>query len=142
MRLIARTIGIASLAAVTGLVLGCGHDDGVERYNLSGAVTVDGRPVTAGQIVFQPDAAAGNSGAPGHAIIASGKYDTKRDGKGTTGGPHIVRIEGRNVASGDGAEIQISHQLTLDLPKEPATRDFDLPAEAAKTVTAGTEPPP
>lgn len=132
----------ASLAAGLAMCIlaGCGQqDDGVERYPVSGSVTIGGQPVATGQIIFQPDGAAGNSGAPGHAKIVAGKYDTAQDGKGTIGGPHIVRIEGQDVA--EDANLQISHEATVDLPKEATTQDFEIPAEAATKVQTG-EPPP
>jgi hypothetical protein len=125
------------------LCLGCGGGgDDVERYDVSGAVTVGGQPVTTGQIVFQPDASAGNSGAPGTATIVDGKFDTSQGGKGTIGGAIIARIEGRIPAAAGGADTVVSAEEKLTLPKETTTHDFNLPAEAGKAAPTSTEPPP
>ena len=129
----------ALAAVIAALCLGCGQDDGIQRYDVSGTVTLDGQPVTAGQVLFQPDPGAGNSGAPGFAPIREGKYDTKADGKGTIGGAHIVRIEGRNP-SAEGTEVQISWETTANLPTEATTQNFDVPADAAQVVET-SEPP-
>lgn len=130
---------LAAFVALAFLSGGCGgQGDGVDRYDISGTVTIGGEPVNSGQIVFQPE-----SGAPGMATIAGGKYDTRKDGKGTIGGPHTVRIDGLNPSkSGDGGEVQISWQTEMDLPKQATTQNFEIPAEAAQPVPPSNQPPP
>ena len=112
------------------LFAGCG---GEKIYDLSGSVTFQGKPVGAGHIVFEPDAAAGNSGAPGYAKIKDGHYDTKiLEGRGTLGGPHIVIIHGRDgIPRGEllnGLPLFSDYSTTVDLPKESTTKDFEVPA--------------
>ncbi|QEG39783.1 hypothetical protein UC8_17810 [Roseimaritima ulvae] len=76
------------------LLLGCGGSD-VQRYRASGAVTYQGKPVSQGTIMFEPDTSKGNSGAAGMAMIIDGQYDTEAEGgKGISGGPQIVSIQG------------------------------------------------
>lgn len=124
---------VALVMVMCGAVtwLGCGGADGPTRYELSGSVTFDGNPVPAGQIVFEPDSASGNSGVQGYAEIRDGKYDT-RDGKGVIGGPHQVRVTGFDRFSEDESDpakpLFPEYVITEDLPKETTTKDFDVPA--------------
>jgi hypothetical protein len=118
------------------MLIGCdGGGSGPERFDLSGAVNFDGKPVPFGQIVFEPDSSAGNSGPQGFAEIRDGKYDTKAGGKGTVGGAHVIRITGSEGESRDEnnpAEVLFSdYETTADLPKEDSTKDFDVPPDAA-----------
>jgi len=113
--------------------LGCGGS-GVDRYQISGNVTYAGKPLAAGNISFEPDAAAGNSGPGVSARIENGKYATE-SGKGTVGGKHIVRITPPELASGSdttGAVQFETFKTTVDLPKQDAQKDFDIPAAGAK----------
>ena len=136
-----------SVALLTALVLcvqGCGGTDGPTTFNLSGNVTFDGKPVPAGQIVFEPDSAAGNSGPQAFAAIRDGKYDTTT-GKGTVGGPHVVRITGTEAGGAGGTseagpeteeaptELFSDFQTKADLPKELSTMDFAVTASDVKT---------
>src|SRR5689334_24564800 len=75
------------------LLAGCG---GQKVYSVSGTVTFQGKPVPTGQIVFEPDASAGNAGQAAFAKIKDGRHDTRLEGQGTLGGPHLVRIHGRD----------------------------------------------
>lgn len=109
---------------------GCGG--GQREYELSGLVTYQGKPVPAGHIVFEPDRSKGNKGATGFAKIKAGKFDTRQeDGKGTIGGPHLVRILGLDgVARGElinGSPIFPEFTTAADLPKENASKDFEVP---------------
>jgi hypothetical protein len=133
-------VAVATLAVC--LLAGCGGEDG---YDVSGKVTFQGNPVPAGQIYFTPDDSKGNSGATGYADIKDGEYDTAAEGgKPTAGGPMIVRIEGQDPSvpgeqqpgSAPG-EVTIktlfpTYETTAELPKEDATQNFDVPAEAAQ----------
>jgi hypothetical protein len=132
----------AALAATLCLVIGCGGED-VDRFDISGTINYDGKPLPAGTIIFEPDKAAGNEGAPGFAQITDGKYDTATGGKGTIGGPQVVRIEGRDpTPTSDGQMLTVTHQTTADLPKETTTKDFNVPAEAGVKQPVSNEPPP
>ncbi len=129
-------------------LMGCGGgSDEPVRFQSSGAVTFDGKPIPAGDIFFMPDGSKDNKGAPGFAKIVDGKYDTSAEGgKGHVGGPMIVKIEGQDPAAQgkenskdtSGEEVIKSlfppYETTADLPKEDGTKDFAVPAEAANKV--------
>jgi len=109
---------------------GCGGD---RVYNLSGAVTFQGKPVPTGHIVFEPDASAGNNGPPAFAKIKDGHYDTRvLDGRGTIGGPHVVTIHGRDgIPRGEllsGLPLFRDYNTKVELPKADGKQDFDVPA--------------
>ena len=115
-------------------LVGCGPTSA----EISGTVTFDGKPIPRGRIYFSPDAARNNDGPQGFAEIRDGKYDTRLNGRGASGGPTIVRIEGT-----DGAAMPVSlfveYLEPIDLPKETCVRDFNVPASAAKGLP---KPPP
>lgn len=125
---------LASLAVTLALMTaGCG-ESGPPSYDVSGTVTFDGQPVPAGKIMFEPDRSAGNEGPRGIAMIKDGQYQTLPD-KGAIGGPHIVRIFGFDgirpkgwSGSDFGTPIFPRYETKVDLPREPSTHDFDVPA--------------
>ncbi len=129
---------LAAAGFVTCLALvpcGCGGDgDGPPRFDVSGRVTFNSQPVPFGRVVFDPDTAAGNKGPQGFAEIRDGSYDT-RSGRGSIGGPHIVRITGFGTDPKTGNEdnpvpaLFPEYQTKVDLPKAKATQDFDVPAK-------------
>lgn len=113
------------------LLAGC-SDSGPVTYRVSGAVTYNGQPVPAGEVVFQPDASLGNKGAGSVVLIKNGRYETD-PGKGVVGGPYIVRIAGFDgVPVGDssvGTGLFPPYQTNVEFPKEPTTKDFDVPVQ-------------
>jgi len=116
-------------AVLAFLLSGCGSE---KIYNLSGNVTFQGKPVPAGHIVFEPDTTAGNSGPPAFAKIKDGRYDTSiLEGRGTVGGPHLVRILGLDgVPRGEllnGSPLFPEYSTSADLPKQDGTHDFEVP---------------
>ncbi len=130
---------VAVVAAVAVCLLlvqsGCsGGSDDPRGIGLSGRVTFDGQPVPFGRIVFTPDKQAGNSGPQGFAEIRNGTYDTA-SGKGTVGGPHVVRITGfgANPAAGDEDNpvpaLFPDFETKHDVPRSTSTHDFDVPAD-------------
>ncbi len=150
MRCSRKSVGVPCLVAIAfaGLLIYCsgcgGGGDGPERFDVSGKVTFNGNAVPAGQIVFEPDAEAGNSGPAGHATISEGAFDTATDGRGTVGGPHIVRITGLSGPA-DSAGIKPlfrEYQTKADLEKKASTASFDVPASAAEGMVISNEPPP
>ena len=129
----ASTVGWLLMIAATAV--GCGG--GPRVYELSGTVTYQGKPVPAGNIVFEPDTSQGNQGAPGYAKIKNGQYDTRQNGgEGTVGGPHLVRIIGLDgVARGElvnGSPLFPEFNTTADLPKANATKDFDVAIQRSR----------
>ncbi len=124
-----------SLLLMLSLICGCGSsEDGPQRFQVSGSVSYDGKPVPKGFITFEPDSKAGNKGPGGGAPIVNGKYKTEV-GKGVVGGPHLVRIvgydgvatsiEGEQLA--DGKPLFSTFETSHDFPKQDGTRDFDVP---------------
>lgn len=128
----------ATLAVCCCLLLfpaGCGSD-GPPRYEVSGTVTHDGKPVPAGRIFFEPDESKGNFGPLGTAVISGGRYRTK-SGEGPTGGPHVVIINGHDGIPDPiepdetpmGRTLFFPLKTFVNLPKEPSTHNFDVPVE-------------
>jgi hypothetical protein len=129
---------------LAAILAGCG-DSGIGRQRVSGKVIFDGRPVPAGQIVFEPDTSAGNKGPVGAAEITNGEYDTQTAGIGTVGGPHRVRITGFESKPMDNVVVRPlfnTYETKVDLGQGPATKDFDIPASAAEGLQFSDAPPP
>ena len=119
--------------------VGCTNSDGPERFNLSGQVTFDGKPIPAGQIRFSPDVDRGNQGPATIAKIKNGQYSTPTE-RGVIGGPTIVRIAGFDgvpIVEGvetlpEGTALFKPYQIEVDLQKQSGTENFDVPKSAAK----------
>jgi hypothetical protein len=123
-----------------GLAAGCGG--GTNR--ISGKVTFKGQPIPAGKITFTPDGSKGNTGPTGYAKIVNGEYDTSAPGGlGAINGPMIVFIEGfdpsakpdENTPEGEEAGAKPlfpRYETAYDVPGSASTKDFDVPADAAK----------
>jgi len=123
------------------LLAGCGGGE-PPRFELSGTVTYDGQPVPAGFIVFEPDAAAGNSGPGAQADIHDGKYRTL-PGRGTIGGPHVVSVfgfdgipyqpdedvDGPAIPNPMGKPLFGTATIRVDLPKQTAVHDIVVPKQ-------------
>ena len=121
---------------------GCGGSSGPTRFDLTGTVSYDGKPVPAGFIVFQPDAAAGNSGPGAQADIHDGKYHTL-PGQGTIGGPHVVSISGYDgkafeiarrphgepIMNPNGKPLFPTAAIKVNVPKQAASYDFVVPKQ-------------
>jgi hypothetical protein len=125
-----------AMAWMAGVICGCGSDE-TRQYDVAGTVTVAGKSVPVGTILFTPDRSKDNHGPSGFAQIREGKYDTARDGKATVGGPHVVRISaytGVPVADRpSGKPLVADYSTEVDLPPARVVRDFEIPAAAGKT---------
>lgn len=80
-------------AVVAAAALGCGKGDGVAFAPVEGRVTLDGQPLEAGEIRFQPDASQGNKGPLSAAMLgAGGSFTLRGPGArvGAVAGPHQV----------------------------------------------------
>lgn len=120
---------------MTLLVGGCGSQDGLMRYDVSGTVTHNGNPVPQGVIQFLPDSTKGNEGPAANANIVQGKYDTSVSGKGTIGGAHIV------VINGFDGEARPDEELPYGKPLFPEFRtNVDLPQSTGETVNFEVQP--
>lgn len=125
-------LGLVAVAAA--LAAGCGR--GERLYHVQGMVTFAGKPVPKGTIVFEPDTSRGNRGSAGFAQIVQGRYDTRvGEGKGTVGGPHLVRILGLDgIPRGElvnGSPLFPEYNTTADLPQADTTLDFQVPTRRA-----------
>ena len=125
---------IAVALGITVVIVGCGKS-GPEKYNISGTVTYQGKPVPAGQILFQPDVSQGNKGPSCVVGIKNGHYDASGSGKGHIGGPHILVISGgadqNNLPPeerGGGVAFR-EVKVKLDLPKSKSVQDIEVPVQ-------------
>lgn len=133
-QLIRRMITMALLAALV-VSSGCsGSGDGPVRFPISGAVTFDGKPVLDGEIFFQPDEAAGNSGPATIAVIRESKYSVPL-AQGVVGGGYVVKITAFEVPKGAagplafrGGPLFPDYSTKVDFPKKQTTHDFNVPA--------------
>ncbi|MHC2066801.1 hypothetical protein ACYFX5_04980 [Bremerella sp. T1] len=122
---------LLSIVALTGCY---SSNNGPDRFQLSGKVTFDGKPIPLGNMLFTPDRAKGNTGPGAMAEIKDGEYRTP-DGSGTIGGPMKVEIvgwdgvpytmHGETIES--GRELFKSYKAEVDVPKQDAELDFDIP---------------
>src|SRR5262249_29746998 len=121
---------LLALAAVLAVVPGC--SGGPARHDLSGKVTFDGRPIPAGVSWFGPGPAAENGGAQGGGEFRGGDFDTRKGGRGHSGGAYVVRIQGYDGTPANefpmGRPLFPEYRTRIELPRETTTRDFDVPA--------------
>ncbi len=113
---------------------GCGGQSGVARYDFSGTVLYDGKPVPSGYLQFAPDRKQGNRGPGTSATIKDGHYQTVAK-LGIVGGPHVVTITGtdgvpyktQGVLIPIGRPLFPEYEVRVDFPKESGTYDFEVP---------------
>jgi hypothetical protein len=117
------------------MVVGCGKRvDQVEKCDIQGRVTFQGKPVPRGTIAFEPIASKGNVGTSGFAIIQDGYYDTRRKGKGVHAGPVTVWVAGfdgviqADAESGHGAPLFPTYSTPRDVSPQTAI-DVDVPSQ-------------
>lgn len=123
------------LLSFEGSGCGKGASDGPQRYQISGHVNFDGKPLPFGTITFEPDASKGNQGPQGFANIRDGIFDTSgEDGKGGTSGEMIISIIGtthETVTEGSpGRFLFQEYRIEKTFPKDSYTFDVDIPREA------------
>ncbi|REJ71223.1 MAG: hypothetical protein DWQ29_23985, partial [Planctomycetota bacterium] len=109
--------------------------DEVTRYEVSGSISLEGEPLPAGEIIFEPDTAQGNSGPAGIADIKEGKY-TSRKGWGVVGGPHIAVITANNGGAlpedgvpPAGYQLLFEHSVPIDFTDD----NFEQSIEVSKS---------
>jgi len=120
------------LVAVCLAAAGCSKS-GPPRYQLSGTVKFDGKPIPVGFIYFNPDTTKGNSGPGSGAEIKNGAYSTPAGG-GVIGGPMIVKIDGYDGISKDlngevvphGSALFEAYEVQVDIEKKNGKKDFDF----------------
>jgi hypothetical protein len=136
----------AIVTVLSCLVVACGCSrGGTQRVPVTGEVTFQGKPVPYGNITFEPDREKGNQGPQGYVKIQDGKYDSAVGGTAPCPGPQNIVIEGYpelgHEKAGEG-RLVFNYRTTWDLPKQPATKDFDVPASAGKREGVSNAPPP
>jgi hypothetical protein len=127
---------LAVLAAALVLAPAC-SPQGPKKVQLSGKVTFKGQPVPAGYISFMPDASQGNRGEVRVVQIKDGAYDSAKErSPGVYPGPTVIRIAGFDGQPlklfPQGKQIFNPHELRDTL--EAGTKDFDVPASAARNL--------
>jgi putative alpha-1,2-mannosidase len=132
-----RVVVLAWLPAVLFCV-GCSKGN-----HVSGKVTFKGEPIPNGMIYFSPDKSKGGSGPVGQAKIENGQYNTADGGLPTGKGTVIVAITASEPATtpdkyGElvGKPLFPKYETTLDVTGN-MTKDFDVPADAAKPKAGG-----
>lgn len=126
---------LSALCTALALAVGCGGNDGPQRYPRDGAVTFNGAPVAKGEIIISPDRSKGASGPGTTVTFEDGKYRTRK-GKGTLSGPHVVVVSGYDGQPGSndptmephpwGNTLFTSHRVEIDFPAEASTHDFEV----------------
>jgi hypothetical protein len=123
------------LACLLLSLAGCSGNDGPTRYDVSGSVTLDGKPIPVGEMLFAPDTSKGNSGPGSVAKIKNGRFETT-PGRGIVGGPYRVVItgfDGKRPTRGNadthplGNVLVKAHTLKIDLPKQNGSVDINVP---------------
>jgi hypothetical protein len=121
------------MAAAT---IGCGAADDLNRGSIAGKVTLDGVPLEAGTVCFNPTE--GTTGPASYATIAQGKYSISAKARGPLVGKHKVVIDayrdiGNKTSSGEPLKEQVvpakyNQQTTLvvAVTQGPNTQDFEL----------------
>ncbi len=129
-----------SLLSLALLVFsGCGSGTAVERNNVSGSATFDGKPIVYGSIQFIPQHGESEAAPTGSAVIENGKYTTSVDGQGIVGGPHEIRITAypSKPAENEDETVEVAAveplfvSYTIEAIIEPPTHDIAVPADAA-----------
>jgi hypothetical protein len=123
---------------VLAALLAAGCSSEAKRIQLSGRVTFNGQPVPAGYISFMPEFGQGNSGKDVRVVqIKDGMYDSATaQNPGVYPGPTVIRIagfDGKPLARfPQGKQIFNPHELHATV--EGGTKDFDVPASAARNL--------
>lgn len=92
--------GLLALAVATACLNGCGKTTGLDKVVVHGTVTLDGQPISNGEIRFIP--APGTAGPISGGPIKDGAYVAQGKG-GVPLGEHLVEIKAfRAMAKGPG----------------------------------------
>lgn len=114
------------LMLVTSALVGCSGESGPKYVKVTGTVTLDGKPLTAGDVYFFPEASDGQSSYGG--IKPDGSYELYCvEQVGAVIGRHRVSVEGPQPISETGA-VQ---------PVDPVPEKYSRPdtSEIVKEVT-------
>lgn len=122
---------ICSMAIVVPLLFsGCGGS-GLSRYDISGKVTYQGKPLPRGSISFDPLET--NAEGGGFTEVVDGVYDTRLNGRGHLGGKHKVIITGSSTELVNPNDIDSGtkslfepFEFEADLPTSSSSQDFTV----------------
>lgn len=135
-----RRVGFALLTVGSIVALtGCGQTRS-DMFHVTGDVSFDGAPVSAGYMLLRPDAKAGNDGLQAYVEIEEGRFDTAHRGKGVTGGPYVATVHGFDGAAEAGAPRRLFAPYTTNVTIERDTPEVDI--EVPSSHGEGRLPPP
>jgi hypothetical protein len=131
---------VAWLAAMIVVALaGCGGDEPFERYEITGQVSYQGKPVENGSIVFEPQASAGNLAPTAYGKIEGGEFTTPKE-QGPTKGAYLVRVNGVDhskmkpaAAPGEPVETPAlfpEHRFEVEIPPPDNRLEIVVPADS------------
>jgi hypothetical protein len=131
-------VGAAIVLALVCMTVGCGRPARLARYEISGTVTHDGKPVPSGLLRFTPDFDKGNRGPATSIVITDGTYRSV-DGFGVLGGPYTVEISGFEALTPEQTQAMAvpkplfkPYTTAVDLDKKGGVTDFDVPKDVTK----------
>jgi hypothetical protein len=113
-----------ALIALAMMIVGCSGDR--RRYPLTGMVTYAGQPVPYGEIMFAPNARAGNAGPGTVTEIRKGRYQTPPT-LGVIGGKYLLEVSGFDKPGDDGVEIFPPWSVEADLPEYGGEFNLEVP---------------
>ncbi len=126
---------LVALGLLLPVLTGCSSgSDELTRYSISGEVTYEGKEIPLGEIFFQPDSEAGNSGPASSATIVDSRYSLPEE-FGVLGGAYVVRISGFSAPGGTatgplalrGPPMFPDFVTKVDLSKSDIQKDFSVP---------------
>lgn len=121
-------ITYVALLICLGVALGCAPA-GPERYQVRGFVTLNGKPVPAGEIIFEPDPKKGNVGPQSRNEIKDGNFETQA-GKGVVPGGVIATIKPHNgkphPENKFGLPTHPTVQIFFEMPRADLERNFEV----------------
>lgn len=114
------------------MLLGCGAPEGPAKFDVSGNVTYQGKPVPTGTVTFYPNTEKGTSGPTAQAKIVDGKYDTRSEfSKPTIAGNLIIVVDGFE-APRPNEEVPTPlfkpFQMEFEMPAESKILNIDVPS--------------
>jgi hypothetical protein len=122
----------AGMIVFLAATIGCDSGDGLNRQAISGTVTLDGQPLSGGNILFEP--ASNESGTAVGATIRNGAFAIARK-QGPVPGPYRVRIYASSAIQAppiDGQTERTPRPMVERLP-----RRYNTQSELNAVIIAG-----
>ncbi|MBA4189945.1 MAG: hypothetical protein C0467_18325 [Planctomycetaceae bacterium] len=117
---------ICAVGCVVVVLAGCG----AKPIPVSGTVTREGRPLPAGYVTFEPDAASGTTGPGATAAVDDGVFSLPADHT-LTPGKYLVRIGPPLLGSGADKKLAATTfkpwETTVEIPAGGGSLTFDVP---------------